>query len=82
MNEGKVKRIAMVVGLSALALTAAVAVDQSDAASAGAAATMPGAAAPAAMMGNLVTTSTTAMFASPTVHATYEGKCVKSSPQC
>lgn len=77
MNEWNGKRIAMVVGLGALAVSAALAVDQGGPAST-AAPTSAGAWREAGM----ITTSATAVSVSPTVHATASGKCVKSSPNC
>lgn len=68
----------MVVGLSALAVSAALAVDQGGPASAGAAPTSAGSWREAGM----ITTSATAVSVSPTVHATANGKCAKSSPNC
>lgn len=68
-----VKRVLMVSGLSAAALMAAVAVDHGDAVAVG---------APLPAAGLTTSTTSYSFAASPTVHATASGKCVKSSPQC
>lgn len=72
-----VKRVSLVAGLGAVAVMAAMSVDRS-------AAVHAGAAAPPAAATVVATTSVTdySFAASPTLHASEGGKCVKSSPNC
>lgn len=80
MSEWSVKRIAMVVGLSAVALMAASAEDQGAATSVGPPMMSSRDVAGARM--TRMTTSSTTFFASPHIHATENGKCAVSSPDC
>lgn len=75
MNVWTVKRIALVAGLSTVAVLAASAVDAQGTPSAPTVAAGSAAAA-------RVTTSSTPLVARPAIHATENGKCVASSPDC
>jgi len=69
--------MAMIIGLSAVALMAAQAEDHGAASAAGQSMTMA-----VAPPGSRMTTSSTALSASPHIHATENGRCAVSSPEC